>query len=199
MRAQRFYPIIAGTQIPNDWHKGKIPSNIEVGENSVIDSSFCFERYFANSDVGLRIGNNVTLWRASLSVEENGYIEIGHFCYICNASIVCSRRITIGSYVWIAGGVTITDSDFHPIDPAARLADTIAISPIGNRKSRPAIETGPVYIEDDVWVGYNATILKGVRIGSGAVIAPGAIVINNVPQGAYVAGNPARLVKGIRI
>ena len=52
-----------------------------------------------------------------------------------------------------------------------------------------------VVIEDDVWIGYNATILKGVRIGKGAIIAPGAVVTHDVPPGATVAGNPACLME----
>jgi acetyltransferase-like isoleucine patch superfamily enzyme len=98
----------------------------------------------------------------------------------------------------IAGGVTVADSDFHPLTPAARLADTIALSPVGNRKRRPLISTKPVVIEDDVWIGYNATILKGVRIGSGAIVAPGALVISDVASETEVAGNPAHVVQGVR-
>ncbi len=95
----------------------------------------------------------------------------------------------------IAGGVTIADSDFHPIAPAARLADTIALSPVGNRQRRPLVSTKPVIIEDDVWIGYNATILKGARVGAGSIVAPGSLVIEDVPPMSEVAGNPARIVK----
>ena len=94
----------------------------------------------------------------------------------------------------VAGGVTSADSDFHPLAPAARLADTVALSPVGDRKRRPAVETRPVVIEDDVWIGYNATILKGVTVGAGALVAPGALVVRDVPPGAEVAGNPAVVV-----
>ncbi len=87
------------------------------------------------------------------------------------------------------------DSDFHPIAPAARLADTVALSPVGNRRNRPTVEARHVIIEDDVWIGYNATILKGVRVGAGAVVAPGALVFRDVPPGVEVEGNPARIVK----
>jgi len=52
-----------------------------------------------------------------------------------------------------------------------------------------------VVIEDDVWIGYNATILKGVRVGAGAMIAPGSLVHQDVLPGVEVAGNPARVVK----
>ena len=194
VEANKFHLLRPGISIPGDWFNGKIPANIEAGENTVIDSSFCFKHYFSVLPLGLRTGSHVTLWRTSLAAEENAFIEIGDYCYIANASLVCSQKISIGNYVFIAGGVTIADSDFHPIAAAARLADTIALSPLGNRKKRPAIKTLPVIIEDDVWIGFNATILKGVRIGAGAIIQPGALVIENVEAGAVVSGNPAKKI-----
>jgi len=189
-----FHPIVPGRQIEGDWFPGKIPENLVVGRNSVIDSTFCFKQFFSTEAIGLRIGDHVTIWRASIAVEEHGFLEIGDHCYITNASLVCSQRISIGARVMIAGGVTIADSDFHPLTPAARLADTVALSPVGDRRHRPAIDCRPVIIDDDVWIGYNATILKGVRIGAGAVIAPGAMVTRDVAAGTEVAGNPARRV-----
>jgi acetyltransferase-like isoleucine patch superfamily enzyme len=189
-----FYPLQAGVSFAGDWYNGKIPENIEVGENTVLDSSFCFKHYFSSLPIGLRVGKNVTFWRTSLAAEEKALIEIGDNCYLANASLVCSERISIGSNVLIAGGVTIADSDFHPIAPASRLADTIAVSAVGNRLKRPPISVKPVIIEDDVWIGYNATILKGVRIGAGSIIAAGALVIEDVPPNSEVAGNPAKIV-----
>ena len=189
-----FHPLIAGEKIPGDWYAGTVPSNIEVGENTMIDSSFCFKHFFSRQTPALRVGHNVTLWRTAISEEEHGFISIGDDCYIANAALVCSEKITIGNRVFIAGGVTIADSDFHPMDPAARLADTIALSPRGNSNNRPIIGSKPVMIEDDVWIGFNATILKGVHIGEGAVIEPGALVIENVVAHSTVAGNPAKPV-----
>jgi acetyltransferase-like isoleucine patch superfamily enzyme len=192
---QKFYPLQPGAIFEGDWFQGKIPENIIVGENTVMDSAVCFKNYHSSLPIGLKVGKNVTFWRTSLAAEENGKIEIGDNCYISNASLVCSEKISIGNNVLIAGGVTIADSDFHPIAPAARLADTIAISAVGNRSKRPDIATKPVIIEDDVWIGFNATILKGIRIGAGSVIAPGALVIGDVPPNSEVAGNPARVLK----
>jgi acetyltransferase-like isoleucine patch superfamily enzyme len=189
-----YHPLIPGAWLPGDWFHHRLPTNIEAGDNSVIDSAFCFKNYRAEGGIGLRVGHDVTIWRTSLAVEPTGMVEIGDFCYLTNASIVCSNRITLGSHIFLAGGATIVDSDFHPIAPAARMADTIALSLHGNRAARPHIDNRPVVIEDDVWIGYNATILKGVRIGAGAIIAPGAVVTHDVPAGATVAGNPACVV-----
>ena len=53
----------------------------------------------------------------------------------------------------------------------------------------------PVIVEDDVMIGANAVVIEGVKIGKGAVVAAGAIVLQNVPEGAVVAGNPAKVIK----
>jgi len=192
----RLFPLVPGAKVPNDWYDAAVPSNIEAGRNTLVDSSFCFKNYQSILPVGFKVGNNVTLWRTSIATEERGMIEIGDDCYIANASLVAARSILIGSRVFIAGGATIVDSDFHPVDPAARLADTIALSPAGDRSTRPPIETRPVIIEDDVWIGYNATILKGVRVGRGAVVSPGSLVLRDIDPGVTVAGNPAAPVTG---
>ena len=189
-----FYRLEPGARLPGDWFAGRIPANVVAGEGTVIDSSFCFKHFYSTREAGLRVGRHTTIWRASLAADEGAVIEIGDYCYIANASLVCSERIQIGSRVLVAGGVTIADSDFHPLAPAARLADTVALSPVGDRARRPRVETRPVRIEDDVWVGYNATILKGVTVGAGALVAPGALVLRDVPPGAEVAGNPAVIV-----
>jgi acetyltransferase-like isoleucine patch superfamily enzyme len=193
-----FHPLVPGAALPGDWYPGRIPANIEVGEGTVVDSSFCFKHYYAAGPVGLRVGRGVTIWRAALSVESDAAIEIGDHCYLANAALVAAARITLGCRVLVAGGATIADSDFHPIAPLARLVDTIELSPIGDRRRRPPVEAKPVIIEDDVWIGYNATVLKGVRVGAGSVVEPGAVVTRDVPPGARVAGNPARVVGEVR-
>jgi acetyltransferase-like isoleucine patch superfamily enzyme len=63
------------------------------------------------------------------------------------------------------------------------------------RPPRPAIRTAPVKIGDNVWIGMNAVILKGVNIGDNAVIAAGSVVSKSVAANTIVAGNPAILVK----
>lgn len=189
--------LLPGQALPGDWFHGRIPDNVEAGENTVIESSHSFRYFRARSPCGFRAGRNVTLWRTSLSVERDGIVEIGDDSYLANASLVCVERITVGCRVFIAGGVTIVDSDFHPLDPAQRVADAIALSPLGDREKRPRPAAQPVIIEDDVWIGFNATVLKGVRVGRGAMVMPGAVVSRDVPQGCTVVGSPARLQEDV--
>jgi acetyltransferase-like isoleucine patch superfamily enzyme len=189
-----FHELQPGQNIEGDWCNFPIPTNMEVGENSVFDSSFTFKNFFSTLPVGLKIGKSVTIRSAVLSTEPDAYIEVGDYTMILNASIAAYNKILIGSHVFIAGGVNIVDTDFHPIAPDERMADTIALSPAGDKHIRPHFTSQPVVIEDGVWIGFNATILKGVRIGKGAVIQPGSVVLKDVEAGAIVAGNPARVV-----
>ncbi len=190
---QQFHQIKPGEIIPGDWHVHPVPVNIKVGENSVIDSSITFKHFFSKLTPGLVIGNNVTIYMSSLATEKEGYIEIGNYSYLSNATIVCHTKVIIGQYVFIARGATIVDSDFHPIDAANRLIDTVAISTIGDKTKRPVFGSAQVIIEDDVWIGFNATILKGVTIGKGSVVQPGTVVSKDVPPGSIVSGNPAEI------
>ena len=96
------------------------------------------------------------------AVGEEGRVEIGDYCYFTNAVLLCELELRIGSYVVIGWNATIADTDFHPIAPAERIADAIACSPLAARAGRGRqIARRPVVIEDDVWIGPNATILKG--------------------------------------
>lgn len=195
MSEPRFYPLRPGATIPGDLSTREIPDNIEVGEGTVIDSAASFERYKATGPCGLRVGANTTISRTSLAAEETATIEIGEHCYLADAALACVERITIGNEVVIASGATIVDSDFHPFGYEDRIADAVALSPAGSWDDRPDIAARPVEIGDGVRIGFNATILKGVRIGNGAVVGPGAVVSADVAPGAYVIGNPAEEVE----
>ena len=74
------------------------------------------------------------------------------------------------------------------MSPPSRRA---AAEPVQGR-SRPEIARKAVVIEDNVWIGPNATILKGVRIGSGAIIEAGSLITRDVPPGSRMLGNPAQ-------
>jgi acetyltransferase-like isoleucine patch superfamily enzyme len=111
--------------------------------------------------------------------------------------LLCELSLHIGNYVVIGWNTTLADTDFHPLAPALRIADAIACSPIGAGRPRPVVPRQSIVIEDDVWIGPNATILKGVRIGSGAFIEPGSLVTRDVAPRSRIGGNPAEVIGAI--
>lgn len=171
-----------------------IPHNVRLGEGTECQGSRSFKRFFSILPDALVCGRACVFEQAQFALGRQAMMTIGDHCYFSNAVLLCEDRVTIGSRVMLSWGVTISDSDFHPLDPALRIQDAIACSPMANGLNRPAIGHAPVIIEDDVWVGHAATILKGVTIGHGAYIEPGAVVTRSVPAHSRVLGNPARVV-----
>lgn len=151
-------------------HLWKHPTGLlEIGDGLRINSGFLPNPVGGNASTGLYIAKNSEL-------------SIGNNVGISSSTIVCLCSIRIGDRVLIGGGCTIVDSDFHAISPSERLREP------HSRVNRP------VTIEEDVFVGCNATILKGVTIGRGAVIGAGAVVSKDVPAMEIWAGNPCRKI-----
>lgn len=179
---------------PGRWLDGALPPNVELGVETVVQGEDAFRRFRSLQAKALIVGHHSTLDGVHLALGEKARVEIGAYCYFCNAILLCELELRIGNYVAIGWNTTIADTDFHPISPAARIQDALACSPQGAGRPRPPIEMLPVLIEDDVWIGPNATILKGVQIGAGAFIEAGALVTRSVPPRARVMGNPAQVV-----
>jgi acetyltransferase-like isoleucine patch superfamily enzyme len=127
---------------------------------------------------------------------ESGDIQIGDWSYVGQGSRIWSReRVRIGSYVLISHGVDIHDTDGHPLDWEQRRQDIHRILGRQKKVGEREIASSPVVIEDDVWIGAKATVLKGITIGQGAVVGAGAVVTKNVAPFTLVAGNPARVIR----
>ena len=175
------------------WTHGTLPANVRLGKQSHITADYAFKRFLSRETDALTIGDHCTMDGVHFAIGREGRVHIGNYCYFTNAVLLCELELRFGDYVLLGWNVTIADTDFHPLEPAQRIADAIACSPLGQGHSRPEIPRKAVVIEDDVWVGPNATILKGVRIGAGAIIEPGALITRDVPAGARMIGNPAQL------
>jgi acetyltransferase-like isoleucine patch superfamily enzyme len=170
---------------------------VRIGLNSIITCDYAFKRFRSRIETALKIGDHCTMDGVHFALGDRAKVEIGDCCYFTNAILLCELEIRIGSYVVIGWNATVADSDFHPIGPAERVVDAIACSPLANGRPRPEIIRQPVVIEDDVWIGPNATILKGVRLGSGSFVEAGALVTRDVPARSRVLGNPARVVGAV--
>jgi acetyltransferase-like isoleucine patch superfamily enzyme len=183
-------------EITGEWDYGTLPGNVRVGPGCFLERKDSFRRFRSTRDPGLVLGAGVVVhtW-TEFNVEPGGRIDVGDGAVLVGAVFMCAQRIEIGARVVVSYQVTIADSDFHPIERAARREDAVANAPGAGRGPRPAIESRPVVIEDDAWIGIGAIVLKGVRIGRGARVAAGAVVTRDVPAGASVAGNPARMLE----
>lgn len=179
--------------ITGRWDYGRLPPNVVLGDDCWLEREASFDRFRSEQDPGLVLGDRVRVYTwATFNVEPAGIVEVGDDTTLVGPVFMCAERITIGRRVIVSYGVTIADCDFHPVDPELRRRDAVANRPEGDQSDRPPLIARPVAIEDDVWIGIGAIVLKGTRIGYGARIGPGAVVASDVPPGAHVVGNPAR-------
>jgi acetyltransferase-like isoleucine patch superfamily enzyme len=149
------------------------------------------------SSDAIRIGANSLVAGQLMTFAHGGRIELGQYCYIGENSRVWSgASVTMGNFVLIAHNVMIVDNFTHPIDFQARREH--ARSTMGGRHAA-TIDLGdrPIVIGDDVWIGANSIIMRGVSIGDRAIISAGSVVRDDVPADAVVSGNPAAIVRSL--
>jgi acetyltransferase-like isoleucine patch superfamily enzyme len=136
----------------------------------------------ASRSPGVRCGDKVTLNRYAYIQGGAGGVRLGDRVEINNFSIVNGT-----------GGVDIGDDTL--IGPGVRIISYQHQTARGRTIREQPVEAKPVRIGRDCWLGANCVILAGVSIGDGAVIAAGAVVRDDVPAFAVVAGVPARIKK----
>ena len=174
----RIYAIQYGSGLMIDGSIALAPTKGKI----VIGKDFRLNSRFKSNLVGLTSP-------AVLQVIPNGFIKIGDNCGFSSPIISSRKRVEIGNNVFLGGNVRIYDHDYHPVDFKKR---NEGFGTVEN------IKAAEIVIGDDVFVGANAIILKGVSIGARSVIGAGSVVsIKNIPPDSLVAGNPAKIIKTI--
>ena len=106
---------------------------------------------------------------------ENAQIIIGEGCGLSGVTIGAYEKIILGDNILCGANVLITDFDWHT--------------------SRYPSESKPVIIHDNVWIGVNSVLLKGVEIGENSIIGANSVVVKNIPANVVAAGNPCKVIK----
>lgn len=139
-------------------------------------------RSIESAGLDLHIGARARMW-APVGIRIGDHVYIGKDVHIeCNADI--------GDYALIANRVAFVgrlDHDYHTVGIPVRFSPWV-----GSDRSDAGRTRNQVIVEDDVWVGFGAILLSGVRVGRGAIVASGAVVVKDVAPYTIVGGNPAR-------
>jgi len=149
-------------------------SSLTIGDNCSIKSSFL------SNLIGL---NHRTI---IVTRTQESKIEIGDNVGISGATIYARKGILIGDNTLVGANVKIMDNDFHPLEAEAR-----------NRDDKNMIRSKRVVIGKNCFIGCNVLILKGTEIGDGSVVGAGSVVSGKFPSGVIIAGNPARIIRGV--
>lgn len=176
----------------------------------IIKSQCTFEKtvvFFEEAKVNNFFGNKLKLYidqesriRGELSIfSEDGSIAIGKCCYVGDFTRIWSAKsIIIGDRVLISHNVNIHDFDSHPLSVSRRHLQAMKIFKKGHTGDLDDVASSSIIIEDDAWIGFGATILKGVKIGKGAIIGANSVVTHDIPEYSVAVGNPAVVIKRLK-
>ncbi|WP_304062791.1 acyltransferase [Pedobacter glucosidilyticus] len=171
--------------------KEKLVNEVLFTSTSTIDNQ-------QNNQEKISIGEGSVIAGALLIFKYGGEIRIGKNCYLGDLSRIWSgEKIIIGDNVLISHNVNIIDTNSHEIDSIERAERYIELIKNGPWQNKGSIKTKPIIIENNVWISFNSVILKGVKIGEGAIIGAGSVVTKDVPAFTLVTGNPAKVVKNL--
>lgn len=154
--------------------KGKVLINFRKPKGSKVESWIQL-----NENATMIIHEALDVRNCRFIVQKDAVFEIGDLEMNGLCNVVVRNSLKIGYGVMIARDVNIYDSDYHPFS----LYDDVQ-----------TVATKPVVIKDHVWIGNGASIMKGVTIGEGAVVASKAVVVKSVRPKSMVSGNPAKEV-----
>jgi acetyltransferase-like isoleucine patch superfamily enzyme len=125
--------------------------------------------------------------------KQGACLSVGDRTFLGNGLIAVADNVEIGSDVMFGWGVTLVDHNSHSLRFSERKGDTQRW--LRGAKDWSSVRIAGIKIDDKAWIGFNATILKGVTVGEGAIVAACSVVTKSVPPWTLVAGNPARVIR----
>lgn len=170
-------------------------SQVTLGERSRLYNSAIVHN-LQNDKMKIVIADNAHIKGELLVFKSGGMIRIGSNSFIGEGSRVWSAlEIHIGSNVLISHNVNISDTNAHEINYLERAEGFANLIKLDHPDEMDSVDSSPVFIDDYAWINFNAVILKGVKIGRGAIVAAGSVVTKNVEPFTMVGGNPAKFIK----
>ena len=160
---------------------GNIGLKIKKSGNFVIGDKFYYSSGRHINPLARNIQGNIT-------INEGAEVVVGNNVCMSGTVIRCHKYIEVGNYVHIGAGTVLLDSDGHSLNFEDR---RVFERDMSNKKNQP------ITIEDDVLIGMNCIIMKGVTIGERSVIGAGSVVTKSIPADCIAAGNPCKVIKSL--
>jgi galactoside O-acetyltransferase len=197
------------TKIISFWRKYRLKKNLKkIRKHIQVGNSHFFEMFSINLTNPLKdkkyvkIGND-TILDCTISFESSmGEVIIGNNVFIGRSNLICRSKIEIEDNVFMAWGTFLYDHNSHSIDYKERekdISQQLIDYRCGNffteNKNWDVVDSKPIKICSNAWIGMNCIILKGVTIGEGAIVGAGSVVTKDVPAWTVVGGNPAVVIK----
>jgi acetyltransferase-like isoleucine patch superfamily enzyme len=179
-----------------DWYSGTIPDNAIIDETAYVETTYSFNLYRSLAPVGLRIDKGASTYLGTMfDIGTQGRVSLGNYALVHGARIVCDDEIKIGDYALISWNVVLMDTYRMPLNPSERRRELERLPKRELRRIDSNEPARPIHIGANVWIGFDACILPGVKIGEGSIVGARSVVTTDVEPYTIVAGNPARVIR----
>lgn len=181
--------------IKDDWHPAPLPVNLLMDEMAYPDTAYSYTTCFSKKPIGFHLGYASGNYGHSMfTTGINGQIIIGKYVILQSTRIISNCSIIIKDHCMFSWGSVITDSWSAALSVETRRG-LLKEAFLSKNRHIEFANSAPVLIEENAWIGFEAIVLPGVRIGRGAVVGCKSVVYESVPDYAVVVGNPARIIK----
>lgn len=186
-------------KIEGDWYEGTIPANAVLAPGSYIETTYSFVHFRSRRHPGMTLGKGAAIYRNTrLDVGPEGSVEIGDYAMLNSVEVICESHISVGAYTLVSWNVVLMDSYRVPRGAGERRIYLDAFLERGEISRELWEPPKPIAIGTNVWLGHDVVVLPGVSIGEGSVIGARSVVAESVPAYVVAAGNPARVIRGLR-
>ncbi len=187
-------------RLPWDWHDGLVPESAILDDECHVESSYQFLLDRSEPPYGVRVQRGASVHGlTAFDLGPRGTLTFGAFSITNGTQFVCDEEITIGTGSMLAWNTVVMDSRRVPTDPVARRAVLEAVPDSEPRRLLAEVETAPVRIGSNAYIGFEVMVLPGVTIGDGAVVGSRSVVWDDVEPHTVVVGNPARVVRRLTV
>jgi acetyltransferase-like isoleucine patch superfamily enzyme len=187
-------------RLPWDWHDGLVPESAVLDDECHVESSYQFLLDRSQPPYGVRVLRGASVHGlAAFDVGPHGVVTLGSFSMTNGTQFVCDEEITVGSCSMLSWNVVIMDTRRIPVAPEERRKVLRSVPARQPRRLLADVETAPVHIGSNVWIGFDAVVMPGVTIGDGAVVGARSVVWEDVAPYVVVVGNPARTVRRLDV
>ena len=185
--------LVLPSRLRDRLHAIRLRQSCSAPDDVVFTGQTTIHNSFATTAVEIGSGS---LFMGEINViSREARVRVGDWCFVGpGAKIWAMDSIDIGNRVFISHGVQVFDNNSHSLSAAERHARFKELRTIGRHLTPETVVHRPIRIEDDVWIGFNAAVMKGVTIGRGAIVGACSVITRDVPPFAVVVGSPAHKV-----
>src|SRR5262249_32409247 len=156
---------------------GIIPANVSVDATAYLETTYSFLLFRSEAPVGVRIGPGASVYQSTMfDVAARGQVSLGAYTLVNGARIICDAEVAVGDYCLISWNGVLRATSRVPQDPAERRRQLDRLPWRRPRRLEGGGPARPVHIGCNVWIGFEACVLPGVRVGDGAVVGARSVV-----------------------